>query len=279
MALEVDYLPVATSGTANVDPQSSFAGSPYQLNGFVNGIASPQQANKLWRQSSMVAAAIANFISTILNIPILDDGNLPVLVSNFFNAIHSVVTTATAGLQPLLGFNPVQGGNGAGQEGNIIHIGWSGPTGGNRLLVSVDAAAQGPLVFDSQLNPQIAQLHAEDTNLQTEINAANAEINTINAAFANAHGGAQGYYELPNGIIEMWGTITQDINGGQLAVSFAPTGIPGGSFPHNCFNVSITTFSPTDRITFVVQGSVTTAGFTAGNNGSSGFAMWRAVGN
>lgn len=277
MALEVDYLPVAISGTANVDPQSSFAGSPYQLNGFVDGIASPQQANKIWRQCSMGAATVAGFVSGILGINVLDDGNLPGLLANFVAAIRSLINISIAGLQPLLGFTPVQQGTGVDQvQFNVIKIGWSGPSGGDLLLCTVDSQQQGAFVFEPELTTKIAQLNAEDTNLQTEINAANAQINTINHAFSLAHGGVNGYITYPNGIMEIWGTITQDLNGGQLAVSFAPS---GATFPNNCFNVSITTYSPTDRITYVVEGSPSKTGFTAGNNGSSGFAMWRAIGN
>jgi hypothetical protein len=85
----VDYLPVATGGSANVDSQANFLGSGYQTNGFAVGIAEPFQANKIWRQSSMMSAALANFISTTLGINVLDDGNLPTLITNLTNAIQS----------------------------------------------------------------------------------------------------------------------------------------------------------------------------------------------
>jgi len=83
----VDYLPVATAGGANVDSQADFAGSGYQTDGFQVGIALPQQANKVWRQSSMIAAMIATFISQTLNINVLDDGNLSALLANFVAAL------------------------------------------------------------------------------------------------------------------------------------------------------------------------------------------------
>jgi hypothetical protein len=83
----VDYLPVAIGVGANVDSQANFAGSGYQQNGFTAGIALSLQLNKCWRQASMVAAAIANFISIQLGINVLDDGNLSLLYTNFTNAI------------------------------------------------------------------------------------------------------------------------------------------------------------------------------------------------
>lgn len=94
MSYEVDYLPVATETGANVDAQANFAGSGYQENGFTNGVAQPYQANKIWRQSSMVAAAIANFISAVLSINVLDDGNLTNLITNLTNAIKAAARSA-----------------------------------------------------------------------------------------------------------------------------------------------------------------------------------------
>jgi hypothetical protein len=89
MSFEVDYLPVATAAGNNADTQANFLGSGYQLNGFVNGMAQPSQANKLWRQSSMIAAAVANFVSNQLQINVIDDGNLAALITNLTNAIAS----------------------------------------------------------------------------------------------------------------------------------------------------------------------------------------------
>ncbi len=84
---------------------------------------------------------------------------------------------------------------------------------------------------------------------------------------------ANGHWEKdPVGIITQWGYISTDINGGTLAVTFP---IP---FPTAVEMVLAVTSSPTDRITYVVDGSPTLTGFTVGNNGSSGFAYWEAKG-
>lgn len=94
MSHTVDYLPVATAVGNNADSQANFAGSGYQLHGFVNGVAQPYQANKLWRQTSMLAAAFANFISNELNIDILDDGDINALITNLTNAIMQAARNA-----------------------------------------------------------------------------------------------------------------------------------------------------------------------------------------
>jgi hypothetical protein len=83
----VDYLPVATAAGAVVDSQANFAGSGYQLEGFQDGIAEPAEVNKVWRQSSMIGNAVATFISNMLNISVLDDGNSPSLIANLTAAV------------------------------------------------------------------------------------------------------------------------------------------------------------------------------------------------
>ena len=95
MSFEVDYLPVGTGAGANVDTQANFAGSGYQEQGFQVGIAQPFQANKIWRQASMIAACVANFISNVLQINVLDDGNLATLITNFTNAIAAIAVGAS----------------------------------------------------------------------------------------------------------------------------------------------------------------------------------------
>jgi hypothetical protein len=98
MALEIDYLPVAIAAGANIDTQTNFSGSAYQENGFIAGTAMSFQANKVWRQSSMMSAALANFISSALDISVLDDGNLTNLINNLTNAISTAAKAAGNGL-------------------------------------------------------------------------------------------------------------------------------------------------------------------------------------
>jgi hypothetical protein len=83
-----------------------------------------------------------------------------------------------------------------------------------------------------------------------------------------------GYWSKdPSGLIRQWGTVTTDINAGTLAVAFPTNFTTSASIA-----VNVSTLSATDRITYVVDGTVTTSGFTIGNNGSGGYAYWEAVG-
>lgn len=87
--MAVDYLPVATGGGANVDSQANFAGSSYQTQGFTAGTARSAQANKVWRQATMIGSAVANFVANVLGISVLDDGNISNLITNLTAAIFS----------------------------------------------------------------------------------------------------------------------------------------------------------------------------------------------
>jgi hypothetical protein len=98
----VDYFPIATSANATVDTQANFVGSGYQLNGFQDGIADPAQCNKVWRQSSMAASALANAVAQILDINILDDGNIDALTANVIAAIKGAATGVVNGANGLV---------------------------------------------------------------------------------------------------------------------------------------------------------------------------------
>lgn len=98
MANEVDYLPVANGPGSIAESQATWVSDlegPL-VNGFPSGIVTSPRFNKVLRQTSMMAAAVANFISTQLNINVLDDGNLPALITNLTNAITALAQSAGA---------------------------------------------------------------------------------------------------------------------------------------------------------------------------------------
>jgi hypothetical protein len=96
MTIENDFLAFATSVDANVLDQTDYAASSFVQNGFSAGIAPSNQLNKVWRQSSFVAAAIAQYIVNQTGDNVLDDGNLTEFVTNFTAAI-----VVGAGTKPL----------------------------------------------------------------------------------------------------------------------------------------------------------------------------------
>lgn len=73
-------LPFATGVGANVTPQADYAADATTATGFVAGIAEADKLNKVWRQSSFIAAGIAQWLADN-GADVLDDGNLAALVA------------------------------------------------------------------------------------------------------------------------------------------------------------------------------------------------------
>lgn len=73
-----DFLPFGTAAGANVATQPSYSTASYRSIGFSSGIAQSSQLNKVWRQSSAIASAIAQ-IAVDAGQNVLDDGNAAAL--------------------------------------------------------------------------------------------------------------------------------------------------------------------------------------------------------
>jgi hypothetical protein len=145
----IDYLPVAVATGNNADSQVNFAGSGYQTLGFQTGIALPQQANKIFRQTSMMTSALAHFIANTLGSNVIDDGNLAALITLLTNAL-----TAGAGSAPTF---QTGGVNNALQ--NLLNL----VAGSNITLVNsggavtIAAAAFTPPNFRTNGSPNVVQ--------------------------------------------------------------------------------------------------------------------------
>lgn len=88
MTIEQDFLPFANGGGANVLTQSAYAALTSILaNGFSAGTAQSAQLNKVWRQSSIMAAVVAQFIVNQTGQPAIDDGTTATLLSNLATAV------------------------------------------------------------------------------------------------------------------------------------------------------------------------------------------------
>lgn len=113
MPIENDFLPFAVGAGANVEPQASYAAMTSLLkNGFQSGIANSQQLNKVWRQSSIMAAVIASFIVAETGQAAIDDGTTATLLANFTAAVNAaskskVVLTDTGAANAYTASNPV----------------------------------------------------------------------------------------------------------------------------------------------------------------------------
>jgi hypothetical protein len=139
--MEIDYLPYATDPAANVADQATYAAWAKLAPGFQVQDELPSDiANKIWRQSSMIAAAVATLISESLGIDVKDDGNLAGLVSHLSSTIHTIGLGAQGPPGPT-GPQGVAGPAGpTGPQGPIGPQGPPGPGGGTVTLVSTQTA-------------------------------------------------------------------------------------------------------------------------------------------
>lgn len=138
-----DFKAFATDRNANVISQEEWEALPALLSGFTAGKASSAQVNKVIRQASFIAAALAQFVSDKTQRDVLDNGDLPGFVEllgsgfaveylsrkNPFGDIKSDGTVQTALENLSLGEAAKRDvGTGAGQIPDMSA--WSLPNGG-----------------------------------------------------------------------------------------------------------------------------------------------------
>lgn len=97
MPAENDFLPFAVGGGANVVAQATYAAAAALLaNGFQAGLAESAYLNKVWRQSSVMAAVLAQLIVDETGQTAIDDGSTATLLANLKLAIQQAATTDPA---------------------------------------------------------------------------------------------------------------------------------------------------------------------------------------
>ncbi|OJB35347.1 hypothetical protein [Burkholderia ubonensis] len=77
----------AAAAGANVMAQADYEALAALLTGFVSGTAQSIQLNKVWRQSSIMAAVLAQFIVDITGQDAIDDGTTTTLLANLKAAV------------------------------------------------------------------------------------------------------------------------------------------------------------------------------------------------
>jgi hypothetical protein len=91
-----EILPFATDAGANVATQAEYeAAVALVANGFQAGIANSALLNKVWRQSAFIASTIAQFIVDTGGVDVLDNGDVPALVTKFTDALTVLIQSAS----------------------------------------------------------------------------------------------------------------------------------------------------------------------------------------
>jgi hypothetical protein len=84
-----DFLVFAGGAGANVITQSTYASLAALGPGFTAGIANSNQLNKVWRQSSIMASVLGQFMAAVSGQNSTDDGTTSTLLTNLMTAVNS----------------------------------------------------------------------------------------------------------------------------------------------------------------------------------------------
>ncbi|UIY58264.1 hypothetical protein [Burkholderia cepacia] len=89
-----DFLVFGGGSSPNVIDQATYAALTARLSGFQSGTALSAQLNKVWRQSSIMAAVLAQFTANFSGQNSVDDGTTAALLANLQAAINAAGITA-----------------------------------------------------------------------------------------------------------------------------------------------------------------------------------------
>lgn len=84
-----DFLVFGGGAGANVITQVTYSGLTARTAGFSAGVAPSAQLNKVWRQSSIMSAVLAQFISDLSGQDVLDDGTTATILTNLKAAVSA----------------------------------------------------------------------------------------------------------------------------------------------------------------------------------------------
>lgn len=103
-----EILPFGIADGANVLPADEYQKLTARNNGFSAGVARSQELNTVWRQASMIAHVVSQFIAETNNSDVLDDGNVDKLKAGLISALSKnvnntvpVATKTVAGITKL----------------------------------------------------------------------------------------------------------------------------------------------------------------------------------
>ncbi len=82
-----EFLPFGIAANANVLSNEDYQALPARTTGFVSGVAKSDELNKAWRQASVIASVLAQFIVNKTGQDVLDNGDMVTLQTNLNNAL------------------------------------------------------------------------------------------------------------------------------------------------------------------------------------------------
>jgi hypothetical protein len=251
-----NFLPFGTAGGANVIDQVTYSGLAARSAGFSSGTAQSAQLNKVWRQSSIMAAVLAQLIVDRTGADAIDDGTTSTLLANLKSATAALNGDST---QVFNAANPVAGSTGNSQVLNRQYA------DGRYLQGSVVTPASDPTYADSSVNPPSTSWVR---GAMSAIATAAGFVFSVNAT---------GYIKLPSwlgGFIMQWGSTSSIAVNGSVTTALPLT------FPNNhliSLGVLNTANAAWVGVSSKTLSSVTIANSNASSNPTSAFFL--SIGN
>ncbi|UXP25019.1 MULTISPECIES: gp53-like domain-containing protein [unclassified Enterobacter] len=294
----------ALDPNANVTPQADWESLPALLSGFTAGKASSAQVNKAIRQSSFIAAAVAQYVVNKTNQDVLDNGNVNGFINQLIAALAESPNFTGVPTVP-----DTHTGNYGEQAANtkfvrdvVNELIDNAPSGLNTLR-ELAAAINNDPSFYSSVNTAMSGKLAKSQNgadipdtatFRTNIGVKSASVRDVGTGAnqipdMSSFGistSANGWCKLPNGLIIQWG------RGGPLTPAAPDNTVSFNiSFPNECLFITEHDLNNAATMTMVQLGYVTTTGFSAYNLGQlnrsapsglqpviSAYVQWIAIG-
>lgn len=133
-----EFLSFGTGAGANVMAQSAYENFADRQRGFQSGIARSEQLNKVWRQTSTMAAVLGQFIADMTGGDVRDDGDITTLVAGLVDAIFKSISAEDVKVQqPFEGAQPTT--LDAWLAGQVVNVKTDFKAGGLGLTDDTDA--------------------------------------------------------------------------------------------------------------------------------------------
>lgn len=210
-----DIKAFAAAGGANVLTQDEYLALAALSTGFTSGKASSKEVNKALRQATLVAAALAQFISDKGDVDVLDNGDVSGLATKIIAALNKTSQPIDETLTALAGL--------VGAANKLAYF-----DGADTAALTDFTSVGRDIVGKSDINLVREYLQLKSAALREVGN----ELDQIPDMSSWTSG--TGWRRTPDGFIEVWGESATASSSTGIAVATFP--IP---FPNQCLNVVI----------------------------------------
>ncbi|MCA8502150.1 hypothetical protein LGN13_10640 [Burkholderia multivorans] len=204
-----NFKPFAAADGANVMAQADYEALAALLTGFQSGTAQSAQLNKVWRQSSIMAAVLAQFIVDLTGQDAIDDGTTATLLANLKTAVQAQ-SAAVVGQARNLTMSVVSASSSATLTADEIVVGTA--LGGQKYVLKqfskvINLATTGAGGMDTGTAPASGFVALYAIYNPTTGSSALLATNATAVAAPNVYGGAN----MPTGytasaLLSVWAT-------------------------------------------------------------------------